>query len=331
MLGKYIYGITKNSDRNQTLKQDGLSTVGYQDLSAVVADVEYKDYYSLAKEEVVKILISHQQMIERIMKNLGTILPVKFGTMLKDEKEVNSVLEKGNSFLSGTLEMMKDKIEVDLVCFWNEEKAAQMAYQENKRIQKMQANLSKKGNVALEDKIALGKEIAKYLTSKREEISNHILEVLKKEAVKSCAHALVDVNMLLNKAFLVEKRNEEVFNRTLNRLNSKFADLINFRMVGPLPPYSFATVVVDVLEEEEVEKAKEILGLSARGGLAFGRDGQISKENVKKVYDRLALKLHPDHGGNPVEFEQVTKGYKTLRKFAEQGLVGVHLYQWEES
>lgn len=320
MLGKYIYGITKNSDKNQILKQDGLATVDYQDLSAVIADVERKDYLSLAKEEVVKILINHQQMIERIMKNLGTILPVKFGTMLKDEKEVNSVLEKGNSFLAGTLEMMKDKIEVDLVCFWNEEKAAQMAYQENKRIQKMQANLSKKGNVALEDKIALGKEIAKYLTSKREEISNHILEVLKKEAVKSCNHALVDVNMLLNQAFLVEKRNEEVFNRALNRLNSIFADVVNFRLVSPLPPYSFATVVVDVLEEEEVEKAKEILNL----------DGQISKENVKKVYDKLAFKLHPDHGGNPVEFEQVTKGYKTLRKFAEQGLVGVNLYQWEE-
>jgi len=320
MLGKYIYGIVRNQDLDQTLRKEGLSAVSFRRLSAVTANAEYRDYHNLPKEDVVRDLTSHQQMIEKIMEQFA-VLPVKFGTILKDEEEVRSVLKKGYSFLWDTLLKMEDKIELDLVCFWNEQKAAQTALQESKRVQILQEQLAnKKGNAADEDKIALGKEIAKFLGEKRGELSNQILGVLKKVASGSCNHTLADVNMLLNQAFLVNKDSEERFNRALNRLDSKFADLVNFRLVGPLPPYSFATVVVDALDKEEIENAKKLLNPG----------GQINKDSVKKAYDKLAFKLHPDHGGNPAEFESVTQSYQCLRKFTEQGLVGVYLHRWEE-
>lgn len=320
MRGKYIYGITKKKDLPQNLKKSGLSAVHHQGLSLVTGDEEYKDYHSLAKAEAIKELTRHQQIIEKIMENFGTILPVKFGTILKDEKEVRLVLEKNCLFLQSTWQKMKDKIELDLVCFWNEQKAAQLVYQESKKIQNLQKNLIKKRKSTLEDKIALGKLVADCLTIKREKIASKILAELKKEVVASCNHSLADINMLLNQAFLIEKENEERFNHALNVLDSKFANLVKFRLVGPLPPYSFATVVIDVLDKSEIEKARKSLNL----------DGEISQEKVKEVYGKLAIKLHPDHGGNPVEFEMITWSYKLLVKYAEQGLIGVYLHKWEE-
>lgn len=293
--------------------------VDFSTLSAVIADAEYRDYHNLPKEEVIKELTSHQQMIEKMMEQF-TVLPVKFGTILKDEGEVRSVLEKGYSFLRDTLLEMENKIELDLVCFWNEQKAAQTALRESKRVQSLQKNLAGKRKAAPEDKIALGKEIAKFLTTKREKLSSQILRVLKKEAVGSCSHTLADVNMVLNQAFLVDRENEETFDHALNKLDSQFADLVNFRLVGPLPPYSFATVIIDPLDKEEIERAKKLLDLG----------GEVNRGNVKKAYDRLAFKFHPDKGGNPLEFMRVTKSYQLLRKFAKQGLVGVYLHQWEE-
>lgn len=314
MKGKYIYGIINSKERNS-----GDSLIAYRDLAAIIREAEFRDYETLPREEVIEELISHQQMIEKIMEQF-TVLPVKFGTILKDEEEVRTVLAKGYSFLRDTLLKMEDKIELDLVCLWNEQKAAQTAYQESKRVQSLQEELAKKGNAAYEDKIALGKEIAKFLSKKREKLSSQILGVLKKVASGSCSHTLADVNMLLNQAFLVERENEGRFNHSLNQLDSKFADLINFRLVGPLPPYSFATVVVDTLDKEEIEQARKLLNLG----------GKIDKNNVKKVYNKLAFESHPDKGGDPLEFERVTKSYKCLRKFTEQGLVGVYLHRWEE-
>lgn len=341
MKGKYLYGIigkTKNTsdgDPKGLLRGGRIATVDFRRLSAVITETEFKDYQSLAKKEVIKELTRHQQVIERIMEQFP-VLPVKFGTILKNDKEVNSVLKKGYFFLRDTLQQTEDKIELDLVCFWNEEKAAQMAFKEDKRVQKMQADLiKKKGKTALEDKIALGKAVANYLAVKKTAISSQILRVLKKEVVKRCSHALAEVNILLNQAFLVKKQNEERFNHTLNKLDSKFSHLVNFRLVGPLPPYSFATVVIDALNKEEIEKAKKLLNLngstestlSKAEGLTTG--GELKKEKIKKAYDQLALKLHPDHGGDPIKFERVTKSYKLLRKYAKQGLMAVYLYQWE--
>ena len=316
MTGKYLYGIIK---RYTSLNLDGLTTVAHQSLAAVVAEKEVKDYHRLPKAETVKELISHQQIIEKIMEQ-SPILPVKFGTILKNEEEVTSVLDKDYLFLYNTLQKLEDKIELDLVCFWNEPKAAQMAFQESKRIQNMQKKISKKGEVPLEDKIVLGKLVTVYLASKKEKISSKILKTLKKETVENCGHALADVNMLLNQAFLVEKDKQEAFNNALDRLDSKFADLVNFRLVGPLPPYSFATLVIDSLDEKEVAKARGTLGLN----------GQLSLKKLKQTYNKLAMKLHPDKGGTPLEFEPVAVAYKTLKNFIQNGLGAVSVYKWEE-
>lgn len=317
MKGKYLYGIIKKpKDR----EKHGLSTVDFQSLSAVIADRQYKDYSSLSKDKVVKELTDHQKMIEKIMEGFA-VLPVKFGTILKNEEQVQSVLEKKYFFLRDTLRKIEDKIELDLVCFWDEQKAAQMAYKEDKKIQKLQENLIKKRKTSLEDKIALGKLVAKYLASKKTKISSQIHQVLKNKAVESCSYALADVNMLLNCAFLVKKENKKNFHNVLNLLDSRFAGLVNFRLVGPLPSYSFATVVVEILDEEEVNSAKKLLSLN----------DQLSREKIKQAYNQLAKWFHPDKGGDPLLFQFAVKAYKLLTKYVEHhGLVGVCLHKWQD-
>lgn len=317
MLGKYIYTVVRTNPRQ---KLRGLSTVNFNGLAAVISAAEYKDYNSLPKTEVVKELLRHQQIVEQIMRISETVLPVKFGTIVKDKKEVVAVLEKGYQLLRDGLREMEDLIELDLVCTWNEQKAARLAYKESKKVQKKQKKLAQKGDATLAEKIAVGKAVADFLITKKGKVGKDILKLLGREAVKDCQHVLGDVNMLLNQAFLIQKKNKNKFHQLLERLDRKFAGLVNFRLVGPLPPYSFATVVVDALDNAEVEKAKSQLGLI---------NGEISKKIVKHTYNQLAKKIHPDHQGDSSKFEQITKSYKILRKYTEQGLIGVQLYKWQ--
>lgn len=321
MKGTYLYGIIKTPRmvgrlRPRLLRSGKISTVDYRELSAVVAETEVKDYRQLPKEETIKELVSHQQMIEKIMSE-SPILPVKFGTILEDEEKVACALEKGYFFLRNALRKIEDKIELDLVCFWNEQKAAQMAFQESKKVKNFYKKITGDG---VEEKIALGKLVADYLASKKEKISLQILKALEKETVERCTHALADVNMLVNQAFLVEKKKQKAFNHALNQLDSRFAHLLNFRLVGPLPPYSFTTLVIESLDEREVEKARK----------TFKLNGELSMEKLKQTYDALAMKLHPDKGGNPLEFELATSAYTLLKNFIENGLITMSLYKWEE-
>lgn len=330
MKGKYLYGIIKKP-KDTASNAAGASVVGvyperservdFDNLSALITDAEFEDYSLLAKEEVVRKLTSHQLQMEKIMLNFGTILPVKFGTILKNEEEVKSVLKKGYFFLSDTLQKMENKIELDLVCFWNEIKAAQLAYQENKTIRdcyKKMALANESGSDA--SKIILGKLVAQYLASKKKKISNQVLKVLKKYTLESQPHVLADINMIFNHSLLIEKENEEKLYQALNSLDKKFNSLTNFRLIGPLPPYSFATLVVESLDEEKVESAKKVLQLH----------GDLSQEKIKHSYNKLISWFHPDKGGDPLSFQFVTKNYQLLKKYFEQGLIGVSLYKWEE-
>jgi len=353
MKGKYLYGIirkpkrsdaerpvadiarsfTGKSQKGQSAKKQdnigtgtigtgaiGIGTVNFRNLSAVISEAKYEDYSSLAKKEVLKKLTSHQQIIEKIMKNFGTVLPVEFGTILKDEEAVRLVLKKGYVFLRQALEKMENKIELDLACFWDETKAAQSAYQENPIIKNFYKKIVSDMAQGTKDKITLGKLVAGHLASKKKKISNQILKMIEKHALETCRHTLADVNMILNYALLIGKENQEEFIQVLNSLDRELNGLINFRLVGPLPPYSFTTLVVEDLQREEVEAAKKLLKL----------DGELSQEKIKHNYNKLASCLHPDKGGDPLSFKHATRAYKLLRKYAENGLIGVYLNEWEE-
>jgi hypothetical protein len=82
----------------------------------------------------------------------------------------------------------------------------------------------------------------------------------------------------------VEKANQEEFDSCVKQLDDLFHNQINFRIIGPLPPYSFATVEVTRPNLEKIEEARQLLHL----GNAF------SESDVRKAYRHLAAESHPD-------------------------------------
>ena len=61
--------------------------------------------------------------------------------------------------------------------------------------------------------------------------------------------------------------------------------MINFRIIGPLPPYTFATVEVTRPSPEKIEEARQLLHL----GETF------SEPQVRKAHRHLAAESHPDY------------------------------------
>ena len=92
-------------------------------------------------------------------------------------------------------------------------------------------------------------------------------------------------------AFLVDKSRREEFDDCVKQLNDLFHNQINFRIIGPLPPYTFATVEVTRPSPEKIEEARQLFHL----GKAF------SEPQVRKAHRHLAAESHPDYraGGEP--------------------------------
>ena len=96
------------------------------------------------------------------------------------------------------------------------------------------------------------------------------------------------------------------FEKKLEELNTEFEEKLNFRCIGPLPPYSFYTLQIKRMDFKEVEWARK----------RFGLNNDTNREEVKKAHRALAVNVHPDKNpempSKEKEFSDVTKAYGIL-------------------
>ena len=52
--------------------------------------------------------------------------------------------------------------------------------------------------------------------------------------------------MILNGSFLVEKNKEKQFDENLDRIYRKYKDELTFKYFGPLPPYNFVNIKIQI-------------------------------------------------------------------------------------
>lgn len=309
--GRYFYGIIKENER----KSFGLCginaceevyTISYQGICAVVSNVPIVDYSSMLKETLAMHLVRHQRVIEKVMEEF-TIVPMKFGTIVENTDKINTILKNGYSKFNDILTRIHNKIELDIVATWSDLNSLLKEIGEEEEIKKIKDQISKKpADETLNEKIKIGYMVKASLDKKREEKEKEILDYLSKEALEFQRHDVMDDRMIMNAAFLIEKVKQERFDAAINKLNEKLQERVNFRCVGPLPPYSFSTIEIKEIDSKEIDEARKLLGLEEEAGF----------EKVKETYRSLAQKYHPDNDPHNRElrknFEKITRAYKLL-------------------
>jgi len=213
-----------------------------------------------------------------------TVLPVKFGTVLTTSDEVHSLLSQGHSQFVDALNWVQDKVEIEVAATWNKNKILQEISTEPEIIRASKALIDKKQQT-LQEQIQLGRIVKASMDKRRSSYREQMINFLMSLAIDLQPNVLVSDEMVMNVAFLVEKANQEEFDSCVKQLDDLFHNQINFRIIGPLPPYSFATVEVSRPSPEKIEEARQLLHLG----------NTFSESDVRKAYRHLAAKSHPDY------------------------------------
>lgn len=330
--GIYIYGVL-DSNKELFFGPHGVTaceevyTISYQDISAVVSDsemvdtstslsidperVERVDYTHMRKDRLAMLLVRHQKAIEKIMGLGHTIIPMRLGTFAKDEAEIKHILACGHSIIKDIFTKISNMIEIDITATWGDFSSALKEIGEDKEITEFKERLlTSPGGVTVDDQMRMGLMVKDALDRIREGYSKEIQAALKSASRASKAHELMDDKMIANIAFLINKAKQKDFEMKVERLNTEFNEKLHFRCVGPLPPYSFYTLEIKTLNYEEIDWAKKRLVVLS---------DSISKDEVKKAYQRQAVSTHPDRNPNVSgagkEFDEVNKAYKILTEY----------------
>ncbi|MDP2663685.1 MAG: GvpL/GvpF family gas vesicle protein [Dehalococcoidia bacterium] len=284
---KYVYGVVHAEQFAcpEIPGMDGSSVYAMvQDgLACVLSDYRGNEFSALSKEQLVRYLLAHQAVVEKVMER-HTILPVKFGTVLSGEAEVRAFVSQGRPRLVDAVVQLQDKIEMEVAATWDTSRVLREIADREDILRAREALMSKARDASLQDKVRLGQLVKEAMDERRRGYSERMLEFLGPLALDVHANALVSDQMVMNVAFLLHRDRMEAFDACVGKLNDLFDDQIDFRIIGPLPPYSFATVEVTRLGLEKIEAARRLLRL----------DEPLSETRVRRAYRRIAADNHPD-------------------------------------
>jgi len=245
--GKYIYCIIgTKQERNfgpigMGGRSDDVLTIGYNDLSMVVSNHPMSRFV-VNKENMV----AHQKVIEEVMKEFDSVLPVRFGTIASDADEIRNLLDRRYREFKNALKDMDHKIELGVKGLWiNINAIFKEIAEENKEIRKAKEEIRNDTNRKnIQAKMEVGKMVERALAKKKEKEAQNLVDALRRTAFDHKLNKTVGDEMFMNAAFLVDKGREKEFDNVMDDLSEKYKDRIKFMYAGPLPVFNFVNIVI---------------------------------------------------------------------------------------
>lgn len=312
---QYVYGIIPTDDL-AIFDIDGLDpanevhTVVEGDLAIVTSGVDRECLQGLDRTAAVRYLSAHQRVLETVMCDYP-VLPVKFGTLLPDKEALRTLLRQGDIMLRTTLATFAGKQQREVVVLWDLKRVfAEIAAEEP--IATLRAQIAERApDETVNERIVLGQLVHAVLQGRRAQIGTQVIAALRNLADDVIVNPTMDDSMVVNVALLLDEGRDDELDEGLDALDALFGNQLQIRCVGPLPPYSFATLEVQVLPFAAVDAARRILDL----------DEEVSVGAIKRAYRMLAAQTHPDHNPNAedaaAQMEALTKAYQLLSILAK--------------
>lgn len=245
--GKYLYCIIRKPETfNLELYGVGggkIHCVASENLAAVVSDAEVMDY-PITRENT----ITHQRVIEEVMRAHSPVLPISFGTVAENEKIIREkMLNAKEAELTDSLGDIEGKVELNLKAIWLDmPKIFQKVAAENPEIERIKKGLSGR-MLGRDEAIEVGKLVASSVEARRENIKQQVLSLLEGVAADYKETPLLGEQMVFNVAFLIPEAKQKTFDKIVRNLDEKYADeQIYFKYFGPIPPFNFVKVPISL-------------------------------------------------------------------------------------
>lgn len=288
--GVYVYGVGSAQAMGKPFRPRGLPdgtgpvmAISAGETAAIVGPYGGPAISGLPQRELMRRLAIHQRVIEDAMER-GDVLPARFGTVLASEAEVCSLLTSWDGMLRQSLARFSGLVEVEVAATWELDWILpEVAGEPEVAAAKAEAARAPEAE-QLEQRIRVGQLVKQLLDRRRAQYQDRLLDQVGPLAWHVQPNAVLTDEIVFNVAFLVDRGALGAFDAAVERLDKELEDSLTFRQIGPLPPYTFATMSITRFDAERLAAGRALLGLS----------GEISEEAVLAAYRRLARQVHPD-------------------------------------
>lgn len=233
----YVYAIT---EAGHPLDLDGLEGVGDPpnelrtlrggSVAAVVSDAP-EDLRANRRD-----VSAHHEVQERLLKD-GAVLPLRFGLMAPDDKAVEAELAERADQYARRLKKLEGRVELNLKVSQEEQQLLRDVLERSDEVRELNEAI-RSGQGGQDASLALGELVAGLARQREEELARGIVGTLGQLSEGELI-ATPGKDDFLNVSFLVERDNVQEFAQAEQKLAEDYGEGFDFRLRGPIPPYSF--------------------------------------------------------------------------------------------
>jgi hypothetical protein len=221
----YLYGITRPRELPRRLADQGISLVAAEGRAAVVSELGDGPV-----EATRRNLLAHADVVEQLHED-AVVLPARFGYMLESRDEALELLALPE--IESLLERHETTCELTLKGTYEDSVLAEVgaelgALRNAYRVQP-----------SLEAGIALGEAVGEGLADRRSRDESLVLAELGRAVLDVVVAEPAGDLAAFDLALLVERDRVSAVEVAVEELAAKLSPPLRFKLVGPLPPYSF--------------------------------------------------------------------------------------------
>lgn len=207
-------------------------------LCAIVSATE-KAYVRPSRRNMLKF----QQSLEHVLLRGAGLLPMRFGIVADDEQAVRDVLQRYQADLSAWLARMRGKCEMGLRIVWDEARLFA-------RVREFMPDAAD-NSTDVNTRIQVGQQVAEHIQAIHAATAERALAILQPLAAETRQDDPPDDKTSLNAAFLIELDAQSAFEAAVEQVDALFNGALLFKLVGPLPVYSFVDLSISLEAEQD--------------------------------------------------------------------------------
>ena len=235
----YVYGVVPRARLPGRLAGRGVRLVTSGGVAALITDVAASPVDATRRN-----LLAHADILEDAF-TWTTVLPMSFGVVLPDESAVRDVLLDANrDLLEELLERHASTAELTVKAFYDEDAVLAELVLSDPELARLRELY--RAAPTFERGLTLGEEVAARLEGRRDRDAARVVDVLAPLALDMRAGELMADHAVLSLALLIQRDQAELIEVRLEDARSNFSRSLRFKLVGPLPPYSFVDVQLAV-------------------------------------------------------------------------------------
>jgi hypothetical protein len=243
---RYVYGVVRSDEIHGTDERGVFNApvrlLDRDGLAGLVSDVDGPVPARRAD------LLAHFRVLEDVAAR-GTVLPLRFGTMFdSDDEVVRELLVRRREVLDRLFEELDGTVEVAVRAMYDQGNVMREILAGRRDIRRLSERT--KGlpeDATYFDRIRLGELVAEALAATRDRDADEIGRHLTRYALAVTEGILSSERMAFSASFLVQRERLGAFEDAVDAVRARAGGRLEFRVTGPLPPYSFVS-----LEEQPV-------------------------------------------------------------------------------